>query len=167
MPGPLLFSTNPWFSLNVAERYRGGLHFAWCSEEFEAVRPAAGGTLAIPASSDPCTIYQHLHKAVIEEDAHDDRIRSYKRKFKALASDWYDRGDITEAQRDEIKAICNRHSWLTWRPKLLVIPRANVESRLEEVPVRLRAGVGPEYIIKDLAAHEFTYITLPRLGEVR
>ena len=35
MPGPVLYSTNPWFATEIASKYRGGNYFAWVSEYFD------------------------------------------------------------------------------------------------------------------------------------
>jgi hypothetical protein len=47
-----------------------------------------------------------------------------------------------------------------WRPLIYVIHRPAVENRLIPVPAHQRAGIGDEYIIRDLARHEFDIVEL-------
>jgi len=162
MPGPILYSTNPYFSVEVARKYRDGNFYAWCSEVFSAGQQAGDApTSLVAASSDPRTVYEQLKRAVESEDEHDGRIEGYKKTFKRLASSWFASGEITEEQRDEIQALCKKPSWKLWRPLLYVVPRLPVESRLTLVKPHKRAGPGLEYTISDLKAAEFDIIELP------
>jgi hypothetical protein len=166
MSGPVLYSTNPYFSIEVAQRYRGASFYAWCSEVF-ALGQQAGLAPAsrVGASSDPMTIYEQLAAAVESEDRHDSRIAGYKKKFPRLADVWLANGEITQDQRDEIRAACKQHSWKMWRPLLFVIPRGPIEAsgRLTLVPTSKRAAHGAEFIVSDLKPAEFDIIELPRL----
>jgi hypothetical protein len=159
MPGPLLYSCNPHYSTIVADRYRNGKHYVWCSESFSS---AAQGT-NIAASSDPVTIYTQLVRAVQTEDHHDTRLKGYRKTFKGLAAAWFDKGEITQAQYDEIFGAVKRASFRMWRPVLYLIPRAPIEltGRLKLVPAAKRAAAGEEFIIGDLSAGEFDVIELP------
>jgi hypothetical protein len=166
LAGPILYSTNPFFSIDVARRYRGERFYAWCSEVFSEGQQAGNAPSSmVAASSDPMTIYEQLHRAVSSEDRNDKRIQGYKKTFRRLASAWLDGGEITQEQHDEIKAACNQTRWRMRRPLLYVIPRAPVEAagRLQLVPVNRRAGPGNEFIIPDLAPPEFDIIELPNL----
>jgi hypothetical protein len=162
----ILYSTNPFFSVEIAGRYRSGSFYAWCSEMFSAGQQAGHAPRsAVAASSDPMTIDDQLHRAVHSEDRHDSRIKGYKRTFKGLARTWLDTAVITQNQHDEILALCKQNSWQIWRPLLYVIPRAPIEAagRLQLVPVGRRAGPGDEFIVADLASDEFDIIELPLL----
>ena len=166
VPGANLYSVNPYFSVEVANRYRGGMFYAWCSEVFSTTQQAgAAPGSAVAASSDPMTVYTQLNEAVVSEDRHDSRIRSYKRTFRSLAASWLAAGEVTQAQHDEIRSACSQPSWRMWRPLLYVIPRGPIETagRLQLVPAGRRAGPGSEYIIADLQAHEFDIVELPIL----
>jgi hypothetical protein len=168
LPGPVLYSVNPFYSIEVARRYRNNNFYAWCSEVFSVGQQAGaapGG--AVAASSDPMTIYEQLHRATTSEDRHDKRILSYKRAFKRLAASWLDANEITQDQHDEIRAACGQPSWRMWRPLLYIIPRNPIEAagRLQLVPVGKRAGPGTEYIIADLRPQEFDIVELPMLRD--
>ncbi len=154
MAGPVLYSTNPYFAVDVARRYRGERFFAWCSEVFSAGQEA-----------DPKTIYEQLHLAVCSEDRHDARIKRYKTTFKSLSENWLAKGEISKNQRDDIWASCMQPSFRMWRPLLYVIPREPVEARLISIPAAKRAGHGNEYIISDLAPADFDIVDLPSLRE--
>jgi hypothetical protein len=166
VPATILYSTNPFFSVEIGRRYRKGLFYAWCSEMFSAgQQPGSAPSTSVAASSDPMTIYDQLHRAVQSEDRHDTRIKGYKRTFRRLATSWLDTGAITQNEHDEIRALCQQNSWRMWRPLLYVIPRGPIEAagRLQLVPFARRAGPGNEFIVADLSAHEFDIIELPLL----
>jgi hypothetical protein len=109
MPGPVLYSTNPYFAVEVARKYRNGNYYAWCSEVFSVGQQAGDApTSLVAASSYPKTIYEQLKRAVDSEDENDSRIKGYKKTFKRLASSWLSVGEINQDQHDEIKALCQR-----------------------------------------------------------
>jgi hypothetical protein len=161
MPGPILYSANPWFATDVAHRYRGGIHFAWVCECFD-VKAAASGTAAamIAPTSSPQRIYRNLSEECKGQDEHSAGIRHYKKTFRQLAKAWLAKGEITRDQHDEIVASVNARTWRIWRPVLYVIPRAPIEAarRLLLVTRSNRAGHGPEQQILDLRPEEFDII---------
>jgi hypothetical protein len=158
-----LYSTNPWFSTDVAIRYRGGLHFAWVCECFDSRSAAAGSAAALIApSSNPCRIYRNLYEEYKGQEEHSPMIRDYRKTFVRLAREWLADGSLTKDQHDEIVAAVRAKTWTIWRPVLYVIPRNPIEiaGRLVMVPRRDRAGYGSEMQIKDLQPHEFDVIEL-------
>jgi hypothetical protein len=160
---PVLYSANPWLATDIAMRYRGGKHFAWCCEHYDIAKAPSGSAAALIApSSNPREIYEMLQRAVVREDEHSSLLRSYRKTFKRLALTWHANNEINEAQRDEIFAALKPGSWRIWRPVLYVIPRAPIENagRLIEVPRTDRAGYGPELQIQALMRHEFDIIEL-------
>lgn len=167
MSGPIFYSTNPFFAIDVARRYRNGIFYAWVSEVFSSTQQSGlAPSSGVAASSDPMTIYDQLHRAVSTEDMHDPKIKSYKKTFARLADSWFDLGEITQSDRDEIKGQCKLTSYKLWRPLLFVIPRSHVSApgRLQLVPPIKRAGSGQEFIVADLKATEFNIIELPKLS---
>jgi len=133
----------------------------WCTPAF------AGQTLpryaigaAQPASSDPASIYQSLHKAVSTGDKGDARIAQWRLSLQGLAIDWHANGEITEQDRDEIVAIVQSAALAEFRPLIYAIPYASVvpEARVRLVDFALRASREPEYIIEDLKDGEFQII---------
>ena len=78
MKEPLvLYSTNTWLAYAIAERYYGGVHFAWCS-------PVYNGTTAephvnIPPSSSPAELYRSLWNQVGRGERHSDTINNNRR----------------------------------------------------------------------------------------
>ena len=48
-----------------------------------------------------------------------------------------------------------------WRPLVYVIDRSAVAARTKLVPMALRAGLRPEYIVEDLEGIEFDVLELP------
>jgi hypothetical protein len=148
-------------------RYRGGIFYAWCSEHLDAaIAPGISSALFIPESSRPLWIYNHVRRAAHDEDQGNEKIKSYRKTFRSLARDWFARGDITQAQRDEIIASVRPGSWRIWRPVIYVIPRAPIEAtsrRLNLAPRAFRGAYGEEFIISDLRRSEFDVVTLDAL----
>jgi hypothetical protein len=159
MAGPVLYSANPWFSTQVAEKYRGGNYFAWVCEFFDSERDAPSGSagVLIAPSSNPRKIYEDLLNECNAEEEHT-----------RLAKQWRATGEITPDQYDEIIASVRAKSWKIWRPVLYVIPRTGLDAaRIKEVHRRVRAAYGPEYQILDLKRHEFDIIDLSGLVRSR
>jgi hypothetical protein len=65
--------------------------------------------------------------------------------------------EITAAEAQDIRDLVAQRSYRIWRPFVYIIPRAPLETtgRLLAVPVKRRAGHGPEYQIADLDTAEF------------
>ena len=161
MPGPVLYSANPWFATDVARKYRGDVYFAWVCECFDAVAAPPGSAAALIApTSNPRRIYRNLHEECRAQEEHSLEIQRYKKTFTRLAKTWFADGSITQDQRDEIIASVRARTWRIWRPVLYVIPRAPIEAagRLRSVPRQNRAGYGPEQQVVDLRSDEFDII---------
>jgi hypothetical protein len=105
MPGPVLYSTNPWFATEIAEKYRGGRYFAWVCECFDsATAPTGSAAARIAPSSNPRRIYQLLAEECAAEEGHSSTITGYKKTFTRLAKEWFAKNEIDKNQYDEILA---------------------------------------------------------------
>lgn len=165
MAGPILYSANPWFATEVAEKYRGGTYFAWVCECFDTTKaPNASAAARTAPSSNPRRIYQLLAEECAGEEGHSPAITRYKRTFRRLATEWLAKSEITKLQYDEIVASVKATSWKIWKPVLYVIPRQPIETaeRLLSVPRVDRAAYGPELQIVDLRPDEFDIIEIDR-----
>lgn len=160
MPGPILYSTNPWYSTEVANKYCKGVHLVWVSEQFDSLSLSTHSAAAlIGATSVPKKIYEQLYAECKTEDGHSPIIKGYKKTFRRLAKAWAADKSITVDERDEILATVNSSSWRIWRPLLYVIPRAVIDpSRISAVTRPDRAAYGPELRIVDLLPQEFDII---------
>ena len=169
MPGPILYSTNPWYAKEVASKFRGGNYFAWVCEYFDAGRAPSGSAGALIApSSNPRKIYEDLLYDVNAEDRHSRIIKDHRKTFTRLAKDWLAAGEINQDQCDEIIATVRTPSWRIWKPVLYVIPRHGINaSRIKEVRRKDRASYGPEYQILDLRDGEFDIVDLSGLVRTR
>lgn len=146
---------------DIATRYRGGKHFVWCCEFYDARQaPAMSAAAQIAPSSSPKRIYDTLHEDREFEDGHSALIKGYRKTFKRLAIDWLSDGSITQEQANEITALVKSSSTKIWRPVLYVIPKEPIvaSGRLLSVPASRRAGFGPELQIVDLMDGEFDVI---------
>lgn len=163
MTSQILYSTNPWFAVEVSARYRGNVFFAWVSEYFNArAAPSDSAAALIAPSSSPCRIYRDLLEDWKHQDDHSALIKGYTRKFSRLAKDWLAEGSITKDHYDEIIASVRGRTWSIWRPVLYVVPREPIEraGRLFPVPRQARAAYGPELQVRDLRRDEFDIIEL-------
>ena len=159
-PEPLfLWSTNPHMKFWIQQRYSGGSHYVWCSPAFAGAslnRYAIGAGQS--GSSDPCTIYRQLHKAVTDGDGGDMRIAKWKKDMTARAVEWVAQERISVKDSEEIAAIIEQSHFNEWRPLVYVIPFSNVSGRVKLVDRHLRASREPEYVIEDLMDGEFEII---------
>lgn len=134
----------------------------WCSENCDSKTLSAYslGALVAP-SSNPADIYRELKRDVEGKDKHSAKINAQKLTMTSLAVKWESAHKITTAQKDDILYLVDSADFSLWRPLLYVIPRTtDIESRLKEVAMSRRAGVGPEYIIEDLKRSEFEIVEL-------
>jgi hypothetical protein len=162
MAGPILYSTNPWIAHEIAKKYRGGVHFCWVSEYFDAsTAPPGSAGAAIAPSSNPKGIYEMLWDDVRGEDNHSSLIKGYKKTFKRLSLNWLAENSITSAQQKEIVATVCSNSWKIWRPTLYAIAKDRIDpARIFSVEHKQRAAYGPELQIRDLVVGEFDVIEL-------
>lgn len=159
MPPPLLYSVNPFFKYYVHQKYRGDIHFVWCSEYFDSRKVSAySHGPAIPPSSNPASLYESYKAAVENEDEGDLKIIQQKNSLKSLAIDWERTGQITTAEKEEIIVSIDKGHFKQWRPLIYIIPRPVDPSRLIHVPRPSRASLGMEFQIRDLKGSEFDVI---------
>jgi hypothetical protein len=148
--------------LLIQERYRGDIHYVWCSEQPDsgAVSPLRFASLTAPTSN-PRDIYKDLREACNRTDKHNAKIVSTRANYVALAEQWFTANEITSEDREEILHLVGTADFSLWRPMLYVIPRASIDpARLSLVPMARRASPGPEWIIADLHRSEFDVVEL-------
>jgi hypothetical protein len=160
MKEPLvLYSANTWLAYAVAERFYGGLHYAWCSPVYN------GGTAAphvnIPPSSSPAEIYRQLYREVDRGEQHSEVIRKNQRGVKSGADAKLEAGIINDTQHEEIIRIVERAEVRDFRPVLYVIPYDRVRGRVVDVPVHQRAHpLSVEYRVESLPGDCFDMLEL-------
>lgn len=161
MPGPVLYSVNPWLKHYIQAEWRGGIHYVWCSDVWDGgqLSQLERGSFVAP-SSNPVDIYRELEQAVERRDQHCARIRELGVRIKGRATEWWLKGEITEHALQEIIALADSPDLRVWRPYVYIIPRGPVSARLETVPFCNRAGTAIEYRIADLRTSEFDPIKL-------
>jgi hypothetical protein len=169
MPGTILYSANPWFSTEIARRYRGGNFFAWVSDYFDTeLAPAGSAGAFIAPSSNPRRIYEEMLVEYNAEEEHSRTRGAHRKTFSRLARRWLGNKELTEDQYGEIIASVRAPSWRIWKPVLYVVPRTNIDAtRIKEVRRNDRAGYGPEYQIFDLRENEFDIVDLSGLVRKR
>lgn len=158
MAGPILYSTNPFISFDICQLFRNKRHVIWCSEVFDPRTQASSsrGAMVAPSSS-PCALANALLGEMNGEDRHSDLRKRYRKTFRRLATKWAADRSLTDVQAQDIRDMVSQASYRIWRPFIYIIPRAPLEAagRLIDVPVRERAGHGPEFRVFDLHADEF------------
>lgn len=155
----LLYSTNTWLAYAIAERFYGGVHYAWCS-------PVYGGATAqphvnIPPSSSPAEIYRLLLDETRRGERHSEFMRQKLEGVLKGARAKLEAGVIGPAQRDEIREMVERMHPREFRPVLYVIPYDRVRDWVREVPVHERAHpFSEEYRVEALPHDSFHMIEL-------
>jgi hypothetical protein len=161
--GLCYYSTNPWIKWYIQNKWRGDVHFVWCSDVFDpgTVGTAHHGSL-VPPTSSPCAIYKDLADAVRpgRTDRHNSKITEQRAGIVSRAEAWRRSGEVTNGVADEILAIVHGGDLSIWRPELYIIPKTAIdETRVELVPYQDRAGLGDEFRIRDLRGSEFDRVT--------
>jgi hypothetical protein len=159
MPGPLLYSTNPFLKFYLQEQYYGGVHWVWCSESFDSAvleKYTAGAN--VPPSSNPADLYRSLRDAVRRKDTHDQKIQAQKATYLTLAVEYERAGKITAQSLEDITYRVTNASFDDWRPLLYLVPRTPLGGRVKPVPASQCAGLGPEFTVTDLQRTEFDVI---------
>ena len=157
----VLYSTNVFVKYYIQRRWRSDMHYVWCSEEFDSAKARSYSPSGqIPPTSNPLDIYRDLKRAVEAGDTHNAKIVEQRNTLLQLAIEWETKGEISAATSADISYIVQQYpDFRIWRPVIYVIPlTSSVESRKVQVPLARCAGLGPEYIIKDLSGDEFDVI---------
>ncbi|HEX8693216.1 MAG TPA: hypothetical protein VF746_12390 [Longimicrobium sp.] len=155
----LLYSTNTWIAYAVAERFYGGIHYAWCSPVYDGVRAAAH--VNIPPTASPAEIYRILLEESRRGEQHSTITERNRAGIKRGAEEKRERGIITEAVEEEIYEMIEKSGIADSRPVLFIIPFQKVREIAMEVPVRERAHpFSIEYRIEALPRDCFDMIEL-------
>ena len=149
----LLYSTNVHLKFWVHEKYYGGIHHVWCSENFD--NPPG---VRLAPSANPAEILRRLKADIQGKDTGSLKIAQQKLLLNSLALQWFSAGQILEHQKDEILFKIQNAVWEDWKPLLYVIPMPLVQARAKLVPIYQRASSEDEYIVPDLKRHEFDII---------
>jgi len=161
MANGLLYSTNVFLKLLLQEKYAGDRHFAWCSEHFESQALSRyTPSYHVAPSANPADIFRDIKRDVDRGDLHSPKLAAQKASFIARAHEWERAGSISSSDREDIVYMVEHATSKDWRPLIYVIRQEAVASRLEPVPAHMRAGIGDEYIIRDLARNEFDIIEI-------
>jgi hypothetical protein len=155
----VLYSTNTWVAYAVAERFYGGVHFAWCSPVYD------GGTAAahvnIPPSSSPAEIYRRLAREVERGERHSDVVARNRKGVLGGADAKLRDGVITAEEHREIVEMLDGVGVEDFRPVLYVIPYDRVRDSVRGVSVPERAHpLSVEYRVEELRRDCFDMIEL-------
>ncbi|MFG6462308.1 hypothetical protein ACG04Q_12070 [Roseateles sp. DXS20W] len=158
-----LYSAAPYAKYLIQANYLNDVHYVWCSEawDFRAMR---AGTLGshVAVTSNPRDICSNLRRHV--GDGHNPYAMNVRNRYAALTAGWVKEGKLSQDQSDEIAAILSSDNEDLWQPVLYVIRRDAVKERMEVVRRESRAGIGLEYIIRDLVPTEFDLLRLHDAG---
>lgn len=160
MKEPLvLYSTNTWLAYAIAERFYGGVHFAWCSPVYNG--STAASHVNIPPSSSPAEIYRLLFREVERGEQHSEAIKNNRTGVQNGADAKLGAGVITDAEHGEIIKIVERAEVRDFRPVLFVIPYDRVRGAVIDVPVHQRAHpLSEEYRVETLSRDCFDMLEL-------
>jgi hypothetical protein len=94
-------------------------------------------------------------------DKHNAKITKQRSSLLTLIETWRTAGELSEENATEAIDYVSSDDPFVWHPFLYVIPVSGIsDERVTRVSLQHRAGLGPEYLIKDLAGNEFDRIRL-------
>src|SRR4051812_42890454 len=99
----LLYSTNVFMKYHIQNRYAGGSHYVWCSENFDS--RAVSTTLSssrLPPSSNPAELYRNIKSDIERGDGHSAKIQEQRVSILARATQWQKDKAITDEQLEDI-----------------------------------------------------------------
>jgi hypothetical protein len=157
----ILYSANTWLAYAIAERFYGGVHYAWCSPVYDGT--TAARHVNIPPSSSPAEIY----RALLEDSRRGERLSElFAKKLEGVQSAArakVESGSITPAEAEEILEMIAKAHPRELRPVLYVIPYHAVRDRVAHVPPGVRAHpFSIEYRIYELPRSCFDVLELWR-----
>lgn len=155
----LLYSTNTWLAYAIAERFYGGVHYAWCSPVYDGAMAAPH--VNIPPSSSPAEIYRLLREETRRGERHSTLLAQNRKGVLIGADAKLAAGVIDPLQREEIGEMLKRVVPDEFRPVLYIIPYERVRGMVREVPVHERAHpLSEEYRVESLPRDSFHMIEL-------
>jgi hypothetical protein len=153
----ILYSTNTWLAYAIAERFYGGMHYAWCSPVYDGT--TAARHVNIPPSSSPAEIYRALLEDSRRGERHSELFAKKLQGVRKGARLRAEAGVVTHAQLEEIEAMVTSVHPLELRPVLYLIPFDRVRGVAVEVPLSLRAHpFSVEYQVPELPRNCFDMI---------
>jgi hypothetical protein len=157
----LLYSTSTWLAYAIAERFYGGIHFAWCSPVYDGAKAATH--VNIPPTSSPAELYGSLVEEVRRGERHSELIKRNRSGIMSGADAKLKSGVITKARWEEIKRIVDTCHPREFRPVLLVMPFDRVRTMVVEASVQERAHpMSVEYRVEQLPRDCFDMLELER-----
>ena len=158
-PPLLLYSTSTWLAYSVAERFYGGIHYAWCSPVYDG--RTAPAHVNIPPSASPAALYRLFRDDVERGDLHSYAIERNTIGIGEGAEAKRRQGVIGPAEEKEIEEMLIRATPRDFRPVLFVIPYEPVRNLALPVPVSRRANpMSVEYLAEALPRSAFDMIEL-------
>jgi hypothetical protein len=155
----LLYSTNTWLAYAIAERYYGGVHFAWCSPVYDGAK--ADAHVNIPPSSSPADIYRLLLDEVQRGEQHSSVLAGKLEGLRRGAEARLKEGVIGDAEFDQIRRTVETSPLNDFRPVLYLIPYDRVRGTVVEAPVEERAHPSSvEYKVNPLPRDCFDMLEL-------
>lgn len=130
----LLYSTSTWLAYAIAERFYGGVHYAWCSPVYDGKKAASH--FNIPPTSSPAELYRALLDEVARGERHSELMKRNRLGIISGAEAMLEAGVITRHRRDEIEEIVEDIHPREFRPVLFVMPYDLVRDKVVEASVR-------------------------------
>lgn len=147
------YSINSFLAFKINETYYRDFHYVWAAPYFD--------TAGNPISSNPCDIFQNVHKSVNSKDNHSDYIERNKTGILNGAEHKLKKGIITTNQRDEIAGIVKCADKIDFKPLLYIISASKVSKILiEPSPSEKAYPFSKEYKIIDLPRKYFDIIEI-------
>lgn len=149
----LLYSTGTELAYKIAKEYYHNVHYAWCTDAFDAFLQ--------PGTSNPRTLCSRYLDQILRNDRHAVEIQNNKAGIIKGASAKLACGIITPDQHSEICARVAYADNSAFYPVVFLIDKRSVNKRLQVVASQDAASnASVEYIIDDLQANEFELIRI-------
>lgn len=159
--GLFLYSANCWLSFVIGEKYYGGTHYVWCSDQFDNSTGGSAVQKVSPPTSNPRDILRILAQEVINRDRHSPKIASLKQGLLRGLRIRQDAGEVGERDASEIQYLIEQADIEEFGPLLYIISEAKVRRRLVRVPIEERANpMSNEFKIERLRTKEFDVLDI-------
>ena len=161
MTEDLLYSVNPHIKLLLQAEFFNNRHYCWCAEQWDSASRMPNTVSAlVPPSSNPRNLHRILADAVAKGDRGDAKIKFVTEDYLQRGTTMVAAGTMAPETYAEMAEFMRLAQITEWRPMLYVIPKARVLIKLELVPLAKRAGLGKEYIVRDLPRGDFDLLEI-------
>ena len=159
----VLYSTNTVLAHEFSRRYYDNVHWVTCSPYFSSASREPFEPAMAPSST-PCAIYRDLQAAIKGSDRHSSALEQKRQGVLRGVDAKLREGVIDRDQHRDLSAMAHSAERQDLKPLVYVIPWANVDSLVQQLPQSQWANpLVVEYRIERLPRSCFDIIDLADL----